>query len=149
MNQPETEDTRSGGSPADHPRPWAAGRGPGRQSPDYLELEGALGALRDVLVETLLGIVGQLEGNLRGATGSRHQQQREQPAAPTARGGRPARRRTRPRHPEAAAASAELRRDAESGLRGLAARRRPQPESLRASGRFGRRSEPPGAGKGC
>jgi len=96
---------------------------------NHLELEGALGALRDVLVETLLRIVRQLEGDLGGAARPRHQQQqREQPAAPTARGGRPARRGPQPRHPEAtAAASTELPGDAGSGLRGLAARGRPQP----------------------
>lgn len=99
------------------------------QSTEYLELEGALGALRDVLVEALLGIVRQLEGDLGGAAGPRHQQQqREQPAAPTARGGRPALRGPRPRHPEAtAAASTELRGDAGSGGRRLAARGRPRP----------------------
>lgn len=99
------------------------------ESTEYLELEGALGALRDVLVETLFGVVRQLEGDLRGAAGPRHQQQqREQPAAPTARGGRPALRGPRPRHPEAtAAASTELRGDAGSGLSRLAARGRPQP----------------------
>lgn len=47
------------------------------QSLQYLELEGALGALRDVLVETLLGIVRQLEGDLGGAAGPRHQQQQQ------------------------------------------------------------------------
>lgn len=69
--------------------------------------------MRDVLVETLLGIVGQLEGDLGGAARSRNeqQQQHEQPAAPTARGGRPAGGRTQPRHPEAvAAASTQQRR---------------------------------------
>lgn len=86
-----------------------------------LELEGALGALRDVLVETLLGIVGQLEGDLGGAAGARHQeqQQHEQPAAPTARGGRPARRGPQPGHAEAAA-STELGR---RGVRSARTRR--------------------------
>lgn len=102
------------------------------ESSEYLELEGALGALRDVLVKALLGIVRQLEGDLGGAAGPRHQQQqREQPAAPKARGGRPALRGPRPRHPEAAAAaSEELRGDAGSGLSPGGPRRRTA-ESLR------------------
>lgn len=111
------------------PRPWNRELGPlDFQSSSYLELEGALGALRDVLVETLLGIVRQLEGDLGGAAGPRHQQQqREQPAAPTARGGRPALRGPRPRHPEATeAASTELRGDSRSRLRGLTTSGRPQ-----------------------
>ena len=59
---------------------------------NYLELEGALGALCDVLVETLLGIVRQLEGALAGAARAWHQEQQyqEQPAVPTAHGGHPA-----------------------------------------------------------
>lgn len=91
---------------------------------DHLELQGALGALSDVLVEALLGIVGQLKGDLGGAARARQQQQppqqRKQPASPTARCGRPARRQRRPRHhPGSAAASTELR--------GLDARSRPGP----------------------
>lgn len=85
---------------------------PSRAGPWYLELEGALGALSYVLVEALLGVVGQLEGNFGGAARpghQQHQQQREQPAAPTARGSHPTLRRPRPRHPEKAAASTELR----------------------------------------
>lgn len=67
----------------------------------YLELERALRALGDLLVEALLGVVGQLEGDLGGprGAGQRQQQQQRQPpprplglAAPrqhgTARGGR-------------------------------------------------------------
>lgn len=70
-------------------------------SSNHLELERALRALGDLLVEALLGVVGQLEGDLGGprGAGQRQQQQQRQPpprplglAAPrqhgTARGGR-------------------------------------------------------------
>lgn len=91
----------------------------------YLELQGALGALCDVLVEALLGIVGQLKGDLGGAARARQQQQqppqqRKQSASPTARCCRPAWQRRRPRHHSGSAA-------ASTELRGLDARSRPGP----------------------
>lgn len=42
---------------------------------NHLELQGALSALSDVLVEALLGIIGQLEGDLGAAAQSRQEQQ--------------------------------------------------------------------------
>lgn len=122
----------------------------------YLELEGTLGAVRDVLVETLLGVVGQLEGDLGGAAGPRrHQQQREQPAAPLARGGRPALRGPRPPHPRTAAAASTELGTRGARLRGLGAAglgpgrpRRRTAGSLGASERFATRGESRGAGEG-
>ena len=72
-----TNKVRRGGHQPITPQAWNRELGPQNQplKLEYLELEGALGALRDVLVEALLGIIGQLEGDLRGAAGFRHQQQ--------------------------------------------------------------------------
>lgn len=63
----------------------------------HLELERALGALRDVLVEALLGVVGQLEGDLGGGAGrgqqrQQQEQRRERPAGCADPGGHPERR---------------------------------------------------------
>lgn len=78
------------------PRPSAEPR-PGRLlPPGYLELEGALGALDDLFVEALLGVVGQLERDLGGprhAGRQRPQQQQGRQRPPGApRRHRPARR---------------------------------------------------------
>lgn len=73
---------------------------PGRLlPPGYLELEGALGALGDLLVEALLGVVGQLERDLGGPRGAGrqcpHQQQGRQRPPGALRRHRPARREAR------------------------------------------------------
>ena len=113
---------------------------------NYLELEGALGALRDVLVETLLGIVRQLEGALAGAAGAWHQeqQQQEQPTVPTAQGGHPALRgASRDGGPNGAAGTrggSALTHCALQASAGVVPRRRAA-EMLRASERFKMRSE--------
>lgn len=59
----------------------AAERGatPGAAPPaEYLELEGAFGALGDLLVEALLGVVGQLERDLGGPSRAGRQRPQQQ-----------------------------------------------------------------------
>lgn len=62
------------------PSPASAAPRPARLlPPGYLELEGALGALGDLLVETLLGVVGQLERDLGGPRRAGRQRPHQQP----------------------------------------------------------------------
>lgn len=124
-----------GEAPPPAPRPPLPGGSRGRPlpaaPPRYLELEGALGALGDLLVEALLGVVRQLEGDLGGprcAGRKRHEEQRREPPAGPHGPGTP--RRHRP-------ARGEARRDAEESGKNRGRRRRRRPGGRRRRWRGG------------